>query len=248
MKNRILIIFCSCLLSAITNLHAQVDVTGQAKSIDNINPMPADQGYYAPTINSGSIVIESLSKTGSSDSVQPVSLLSLVAVVTASQKVDIYWSTSSETNIAYFLVERSKDDVHYKQFIKSPAVGNSRTTKNYYAFDASPFAAYTFYRLKQVDKNGQTKNGPLVRVRVNTKEKTTVYPNPFSEFMMLDTHDMSLPGLHYMLSDMNGVQLQQDQIKNQVSYVQVKELPQGAYTLSILKNDVEIQSFTVVKK
>ncbi|UEG48566.1 T9SS type A sorting domain-containing protein [Ferruginibacter lapsinanis] len=248
MKNKILILVCSCLFVTNADLRAQIDITGQAKSTDNTNPIPADQGYFVPTINSGSIVIERLPKSGAPDSIEPVSLLSLVAVVTGSQKVDIYWSSSSETNIAYYIIERSKDDVEYKQLIKSPAVGNSRTTKNYYAFDASPSPNYTFYRLKQIDLNGQIKDGPIVRIKINTKMKPSVYPNPFSEFIMMDIHEISLAGLHYTLSDMNGRKHQQDQVRDKVSYIQVRELPQGAYVLSLCRNDIEIQSFTVIKK
>lgn len=249
MKNNILAIFCICFFCAGSNVAAQIiNVSGQATNIDNTTTIPTDPGYYIPAINSGGIIIESQLKAGANDSVQPVSLLSLVAVVSSAEKVDIFWSSSSETNIAYYVIERSKDDVHYKQLIKSPAVGNSLTTKNYYAFDASPLPNYTFYRLKQIDVNGQSKDGPLVRVRINGKGKASVYPNPFSEFIMMDMHTIPTAGMHYVLSDINGKKLQQDQISDIVNYIQVRGLPQGVYTLTVLKNDIEVQSFTVIKK
>ena len=169
-------------------------------------------------------------------------------MVSNAEKVDIYWSSSSETNIAYYVIERSRDDVHYKQLLQCRAVGNSNTTKNYYAFDAAPLPNYTFYRLKQIDLNGQSKDGPLVRVRINGKGKASVYPNPFSEFIMMDMHTIPVTGMHYVLSDINGKKLQQDQINNIVNYIQVRGLPQGVYTLTVLKNDIEVQSFTVIKK
>jgi hypothetical protein len=112
--------------------------------------------------------------------VLPVELLDLKAVYNNSTStVDINWSTATETNSGSFTVERSKDALNFEFVDKQEAAGNSTNERKYTATDMQPYSGVSYYRLRQIDKNGEQRlYGP---VAVETKKETspfTVKPNP----------------------------------------------------------------------
>ncbi|REJ83707.1 MAG: T9SS C-terminal target domain-containing protein [Bacteroidetes bacterium] len=79
-------------------------------------------------------------------------------------KVQIDWTTSSETDNDYFTVERSADGVKFEEVARVKGAGNSSIAKYYSAFDIRPLPGISFYRLKQTDFNGKTSYAGPVRV------------------------------------------------------------------------------------
>jgi hypothetical protein len=84
----------------------------------------------------------------------PVELVIFNAVC-EDNKTKISWITASETNNDYFSVERSPDAVEWEQLVYMDGAGNSNTSINYKAEDNEPFNNISYYRLKQVDFDGQ---------------------------------------------------------------------------------------------
>ncbi|WP_228713583.1 ice-binding family protein [Arundinibacter roseus] len=112
----------------------------------------------------------------------PVSLVSFFAKAeTATNTVDISWTTSFETNNRGFVVERSKDLV---TFTKVGEVGEiaatSKALKNYTLVDLTPYTGTSYYRLKQTDLNGRTTIYPAISV-VLRADSYSVYPNPIND-------------------------------------------------------------------
>ena len=65
------------------------------------------------------------------------------------------WSTASEQNSNYFQIERSQDGFDWNPISQMPAAGNSSINKNYQFYDMNAGRFKGYYRLKQVDFNGQ---------------------------------------------------------------------------------------------
>jgi hypothetical protein len=99
-------------------------------------------------------------------------------------EVHLSWRTASELNNAGFEVERSLDRETFTQvgFVR----GNGTTTEaqSYTFVDRSTFnAEKVYYRLKQVDFDGQFEYSPIVEVNVTMPAKFALmqnYPNPFN--------------------------------------------------------------------
>jgi hypothetical protein len=87
------------------------------------------------------------------DNPLPVELLDFLAKC-SNNKVNLNWSTASETNNNYFTIERSKDYYTFEKVLDYPGAGNSNHLISYGAVDESPFEGNSFYRLKQTDYNG----------------------------------------------------------------------------------------------
>ncbi|MEM9916703.1 MAG: hypothetical protein AAF990_01330 [Bacteroidota bacterium] len=66
------------------------------------------------------------------------------------------WSTMSEENNDFFVVERSKDGLVFELAVMMEGAGDSDGEKNYRFVDISTDSERTFYRLMQVDFDGTT--------------------------------------------------------------------------------------------
>jgi hypothetical protein len=72
------------------------------------------------------------------------------------------WSTASETNNAYFSIWNSTDGLVYHELYQLPGAGNSSHTLNYAFHHVQPTAKINYYKLIQVDFNGESEEfGPI---------------------------------------------------------------------------------------
>ncbi|MBK6834346.1 MAG: T9SS type A sorting domain-containing protein [Bacteroidetes bacterium] len=113
----------------------------------------------------------------------PVELISFTAVPLNNKEVVLDWKTATEINNNYFLIEKSSNAVDYEVVtsVASKAInGNSSTILNYDAIDSSPYSGTSYYRLKQIDFNGDYKYSDVVAVNLNENAELVfdVYPNP----------------------------------------------------------------------
>lgn len=77
------------------------------------------------------------------------------------------WSTATEMNNNYFDVERSVDAMHFEFLGRIQAAGNS-TINNKYSFkDSKPYQGINYYRLKQVDYDGDSNSFTIISIDNN---------------------------------------------------------------------------------
>ncbi|MCY7292405.1 MAG: hypothetical protein LH615_09510, partial [Ferruginibacter sp.] len=84
----------------------------------------------------------------------PVTFLYFTAQKQGNNAAVVQWRTGSETNTAYFDVERSADAVNFEFTGKVFASGNA-SGMSYSFTDYHPLKGINYYRLKQVDKNNR---------------------------------------------------------------------------------------------
>ena len=101
------------------------------------------------------------------------------------------WTTSSEINNNYFIVQASNNSG--SEFIDIGIVqgsGNSTTIKNYSFIDKYPTNKLTFYRLKQVDFDGQSDITNVIAVKKTNNGNINIYPNPANNNLFIDITDI----------------------------------------------------------
>lgn len=78
--------------------------------------------------------------------------------------VEIRWSTATEQNNSHFVVQRSDDGAAFRNIGMVQGNGTSTQMNSYSFVDTEPTTGTTFYRLQQVDYNGQqTTTAPIVQ-------------------------------------------------------------------------------------
>ena len=104
----------------------------------------------------------------------------------ANSATELNWTTASEKNSSYFLVERSVGgDAGYEPVGRVAAAGTSSSPKTYQLRDAEAArlgADVLYYRLRQVDVEGTTAFSPVITVAVGNRlaaaPQFDLYPNP----------------------------------------------------------------------
>ena len=83
----------------------------------------------------------------------PVQLLSFTGKGLENGVNRLAWSTASEINNDYYVIEKSIDGEHFEVVNRQSGAGSSLTQNDYIEFDRA-ITAKPYYRLKQVDFNG----------------------------------------------------------------------------------------------
>lgn len=133
--------------------------------------------------NSSYIYLDDVSvvpANGITGCVLPIELIGFDAEV-SNNEVVTQWSTQSELNNDYFIVERSADSEHFEFVGRMDGAGTSNQVLNYQFTDADPLAGTSYYRLKQVDFDGTTSYSDPKAVALNDLISAEIYPNPSQE-------------------------------------------------------------------
>ena len=165
----------------------------------------------------------------------PVEWLSFDATEVSSN-VLLQWKTASESGNDYFNVERSTDGTSFETIGQVQGNGTTSTISSYTFTDYTPGQGLIYYRLQQVDIDGQFDRSKIVPVRIGDGVSTPqLFPNPIHDqaWLMLYANESS----HSILEIMNtagqivsshAVSLQEG--NNTVS-LQLGLLPEGVYFL-----------------
>jgi len=146
--------------------------------------------------------IDQVSVTVFADQPLPVELLSFNAQKGREEKVDLEWITATETNNDHFVVERSRNAIDFTEVLKMNGAGNSILAHTYWAIDEHPYYGLSYYRVKQVDYNGNYSYSPLRQVNLIASKGIHVRSVPGMIYMDFDTGERKLVSLQ--LIDMRG--------------------------------------------
>lgn len=107
----------------------------------------------------------------------PVSWLSFSA-----EKVNdvnyLSWSTASEQNNSHFVIERSYDGLSFDAIGEVRGAGNSSSVLSYIFEDRDANAGLVYYRIKQVDYDGNFTYSSVQVINSNPSVAVSVLPNP----------------------------------------------------------------------
>lgn len=112
---------------------------------------------------------------------QPLSVkLESFAAIAERNVIKLKWTTATEINNDYFLIERSVDGSQWTEIKKVKGSGNSTAAINYEANDLTPLNGTTYYRLKQIDFDGTSSYSEAKAVKYITEALTgiIIFPIP----------------------------------------------------------------------
>jgi choice-of-anchor B domain-containing protein len=157
----------------------------------------------------------------------PVDLIEFTATRLGKQSARLSWTTATEVGSDYFDVERSTDGLAFAPIGRVSAAGNSNQTEEYQFDDERGLAGRNFYRLRQVDLDGQITFSEVRLVTLEGElEKVKAWPNPAEEFLKLSS-SFSGPIIIYR---QNGALVGQQQLATGQA-VDISKLPAGYYLL-----------------
>lgn len=155
---------------------------------------------------------------------------------------ELNWETLSESNSSYFRVMRAAPGGEFQEIGIAQAAGNSNDPRQYTFVDVNPQTGSNFYRLDQVDGNGQSQLSAVIEVLFEVKESGLlgIYPNPVNESSLLKVKFQSAESerLTIQVFDLQGQMVwdQQSQTDSGINLyeVPVDRLKRGVYVVRVV--------------
>ncbi|MBK7763184.1 MAG: T9SS type A sorting domain-containing protein [Bacteroidetes bacterium] len=166
------------------------------------------------------------------------------------------WTTSMEQNNAYFNLQHSTDGISFTTLAKvnSKAVGgNSSFNLNYSAENMHPALGHNYYRLEQVDLDGNKSYESHIvdLIWATDGNSVSIYPNPTSNILNIDLFAENEARTKIKVLDMSGRTIKQILVNNTKGMnsikVDISELAAGIYTVQIFE-DATLSFVQKVKK
>ena len=110
----------------------------------------------------------------------PIELSFFTAKARKDNTVLFNWQTASELDNERFEIERSTDHSGWEVILTQAGAGDSNESIFYEAFDRNPPSGTVYYRLKQIDYDGQYSYSAIEVVEISAVGSAgfSVYPNP----------------------------------------------------------------------
>lgn len=157
--------------------------------------------------------------------------------------IRIKWSTSQETNVSHFDVERSIDAAAWRIVIPGIPARNRPIETRYEETDRPGLHGRLYYRIRQTDNDGRyTFSKILVAPAENGQTAITITPNPVSGFFLVSTSDISRIQQLYLVS--NSGMVIHSWRGGQYQY-HLPPVPAGSYFLRIHLTDGSSQIGTI---
>ena len=182
----------------------------------------------------------------------PVTLTQFRAFPQDDQTTRLAWSTSSETNNDYFDVEYSVDGKDFIKIGRRTGAGTTTTPQDYSFVHESPIAGVNYYRLKQVDFDGDFEYSDIEVVNFGQIEASEMllYPNPARDVLTIRSSKLTEQQVDMEIYNTNGeLVLQRNYEAFEASQqIGIRNLPAGQYFLQMRTNEeVFTERFTISK-
>ena len=124
-----------------------------------------------------------VSLTNCNTFVMPLSWLSVTGTPQANNQVLLNWKIANENNVSSYQVESSIDGTHFAPLTTVAATAFVASSKSYQAVDEFPVAGNNYYRIKEVDKNGNFTYSKTVLVVMSKGNLISISPNPATSYV-----------------------------------------------------------------
>lgn len=221
-------------------------------------------GTASGTASSGTLTVTGVSSFnnftfGSTTSINPlpVKLISFIAKV-SDNATQLNWATATELNNDHFEIERSIDGISFNKIGEVTGNGTTKNLSKYNYSDnqiAEVAATTVYYRLKQIDFNGNFEYSNIITVSIaseNTLKISNAFPNPFQGSLNISFTLPSNSDVTISLVDAKGQVVATEEMNgrkgNNNFEFNTSELANGMYFINISANNVNAKYKMMAKQ
>ncbi len=194
-------------------------------------PVTSFSEFYVHTVNPNNAVL-------------PV-VLSSFNVTKNGSVADAAWITQTEINNSHFNLQRSTDGSNFTTLgrVNSAAPnGNSNIALEYSFTDVDPQTGHNYYRLQQVDIDGQSSYSDVVDLIWGTNgSAANIYPNPATDKLYVDISTQQASQVEVRILDMSGRTVKSVIAKTQSGVNNIKvsldDIATGLYGVQVYTNN-----------
>lgn len=157
------------------------------------------------SVNTAGVTVDDFEITGPNNNPLPVELISFTGEAKETYNL-LEWQTSSEINNSGFDIEKSTDGALFEKAGFITGNGTAITTHQYFFKDKEITSAVGYYRLKQIDFNGQYKYSSIILIKRKDNDDfiKNIFPNPFHDHIVVEGNDANTKNVKVTLFDRTG--------------------------------------------
>lgn len=167
--------------------------------------------------------------------VLPIELINFAAKA-VNAKSTLSFSTATETNNAFFSIERSQDGARFEAIGKVTGAGTSTVKQEYTFTDERPMTGVNLYRLKQVDFDGKFSYSPVVSVNIGKVGGVRLSPQPVLDRLNVALEQPAVEAATWQVYDFAGRLLQSGTLQSESTNFEISTttLAEGTYVLRLV--------------
>ncbi len=185
------------------------------------------------------------------DCTLPVDLIEFKGEIQKNSNL-LSWSTASEINNHFFILERSENAIDFIALSRINGAGNTNVITTYLYEDTNPLT-FGYYRLKQVDFDGKYSYSDVLyldRTGVSSIFNVTIWPNPANTQVNVCYHISNNGKVEAELMDATGRIVLKEQYDSRSGLnheiLNISGLANGIYILNLSSNGTS-SKFRIVK-
>ncbi len=167
---------------------------------------------------------------------------------------DVYWTTASEQDADYFILEKSLDGVRFEQIGQVNTLGNSNIQQHYNYADSDVAPGIAYYRLLEVDQFGETRIVSQVISLIRDAKPFSILnvaPVPASSTVSINYQVESNSAVSLTVYDITGKLIYSSELKaqeglNQIN-LDISQYSVGTYFVQMLQDGVQ-QTARIIKE
>lgn len=219
-------------------------------------PAQGDVGVFLPLMANQQFLITDVDGDGAPDEIPygtigvfPIELMDFYASWNEDESVKLSWATLTETNNDYFVIEKRHENGTFFPIGEVDGAGNSDEVRMYQWIDRSEHSYRNYYRLRQVDIDGNSTYSKLIQLSINRAIPIQVFPSPTQGNIFFQS---KITGPQKVfISDINGKLLQEKTIHFTTTDTSLKvdltPYSDGFYFIQIIDEHGKSQSHKIIK-
>jgi hypothetical protein len=168
-------------------------------------------------------------------SVLPVTFIDFTAD-NYKNNIQLRWSTAQESNSSHFEIQKNSNNNSQNFFLVGNvnAAGESSTRKEYNYIDDAPIGGTTYYRIRQVDRDGNSMYSRTISVQYHPETLVKRWLNPVQDAVFFQlTSYIADSRNEWIVYDMNGRIVHRERYSSQTIYGQLPPLATGMYVIEV---------------
>lgn len=167
----------------------------------------------------------------------PIELMGFKAELTGDNRNTLLsFSTATEQNNHHFAIQRSQNGLRFETIGQITGAGNSTTQQDYTYTDEHPVKGLNFYRLQQVDFDGQFSYSPVVSVNFGQTGGLHLAPQPVLDQLTVTLEQAVEQDTQWQVYDFAGRLLQSGTLEAESTNFEIPTatFTEGAYILRVV--------------
>lgn len=163
----------------------------------------------------------------------------------------IEWETGAELNNSHFDLLRSKDGITFNKIATIKGAGTYNNRSYYQFWDKNLIGGKYYYKLKQVDFNGNTSYSRVKAIEIENQYNFIIYPNPFTgNTLNIKLNEKLIENASVEVFDIEGRILAQQNNINSETLIQFDSITySGTYFIRVsTENRTYLQRLTIYRK